>query len=93
MIVQMVGVIAAQGLMNLGDPNGFDLFALASVLVSLAFLPILLAATPAPGFAATRPMSIARLFRVSPLGCVGILLMRSSRPSSRWSRCGARWSG
>lgn len=75
MIVQMVGVIAAQGLMNLGDPNGFDLFALASVLVSLAFLPILLAATPAPGFAATRPMGIARLFRVSPLGCVGILLM------------------
>ncbi|MCL4188518.1 MAG: MFS transporter [Rhodobacteraceae bacterium] len=75
MIVQMVGIIAAQGLMNVGDPGGFVLFAVASVLVSLAFTPILLSAAPAPGFGATRPMGLLRLFRVSPLGCVGIFLM------------------
>ncbi len=75
MIVQMVGVIAAQGLMYLGDPGGYFLFAAASVMVSLAFTPILLAATPAPGFGAVRRMGIGRLYRVSPLGCIGILLM------------------
>lgn len=75
MIVQMIGIIAAQGLMNLGDPGGYFLFAVASVLVSFAFTPILLSASPAPVFAATRPMTFRALFRVSPLGCVGIFLM------------------
>jgi MFS family permease len=75
MIVSMLGIIAAQGLIAAGDPGGFQLFAVASVLVSLAFTPILLSARPAPTFASTRPMPIARLFRVSPLGCVGIFLM------------------
>lgn len=75
MIVQMIGIIAAQALVNLGDPGGYLPFALASVLVSLAFTPILLSASPAPTFGATRPMPIRRLFRVSPLGCVGIFLM------------------
>ena len=75
MIVQMLGVVAAQGLMNLADPAGFVLFAIPSVLVSLAFTPILLSITPAPMFEATRPMSFRRLFEVSPLGCVGMFLM------------------
>jgi MFS family permease len=48
MIVQMIGIIASQALLNVGDPSGFVLFVIPSVLVSLAFTPILLAATPAP---------------------------------------------
>lgn len=74
MIVQMVGIIASQALLNLPDASGFALFIIPSVLVSLAFMPILLAATPAPTFEATRPLSFYRLFRISPLGCVGMLL-------------------
>ncbi len=75
MIVQMVGIISAQGLLNLADPGGYTLFVVASVLVSLSFTPILLSATPAPAVAATRSMGFVRLFRVSPLGCVGIFVM------------------
>lgn len=75
MIMQMVGIISAQGLMNLGDPGGYVLFILPSVLVSLAFTPILLSITPAPPFEATKPMSFARLYAASPLGCVGMFLM------------------
>ena len=41
MIVQMLGIIASQGLLALGDPAGFGLFIIPSVLVSLAFMPIL----------------------------------------------------
>ncbi|MBA4323481.1 MAG: MFS transporter [Rhodobacter sp.] len=74
MIVQMIGIIASQVLLNLPDPTGFALFILPSVLVSLAFMPILLAPTPAPAFDSTRRVSFGWLFRISPLGCVGMLL-------------------
>ncbi|OYU39008.1 MAG: MFS transporter [Pseudorhodobacter sp. PARRP1] len=74
MIVQMLGIIASQGLLAMGDPSGFGLFIIPSVLVSLAFMPILLADTPAPTFATVKRMSFAQLFRTSPLGCAGMLL-------------------
>ena len=74
MIVQMLGIIASQVLFGLGDPEGFALFIIPSVLVSLAFMPLLLADLPAPAFEDTRPMPFRRLFRISPLGCAGMLL-------------------
>ena len=74
MIVTMLGIITAQSLVNLGDASSYMLFIIPSVLVSLSFTPILLSASPAPSFASTRPMSFATLFRISPLGCVGMLL-------------------
>ncbi|MCA3542940.1 MAG: MFS transporter [Rhodobacter sp.] len=74
MIVQMIGIITSQALLNIPDPSGFVLFILPSVLVSLAFMPILLAATPAPVFDTIRPLPFRRLLRISPLGCAGMLL-------------------
>lgn len=74
MIVQMLGIIASQILLNLPDPTGFALFIIPSVLVSLAFMPILLAPIPAPAFESTRRLPFRDLFRISPLGCVGMLL-------------------
>lgn len=74
-IVQMVGIIAGQGLLNVADPAGYDLFVIMSVLVSLSFLPILLNAGPAPVFQSVRRMSLGRLFRTSPLGCVGTFFL------------------
>jgi MFS family permease len=74
MIVQMLGIIASQVLLNVPDPSGFALFIIPSVLVSLAFMPILLAPVPAPAFDSTRRLPFADLFRISPLGCVGMLL-------------------
>ncbi len=74
MIVQMLGIIASQVLLNLPDDSGFGLFIIPSVLVSLAFMPLLLAPTPAPAFDSTRRISFGRLFRISPLGCAGMLL-------------------
>jgi MFS family permease len=74
MIVQMIGIIASQALLNVADPSSFTLFVIPSVLVSLAFMPILLSATPAPTFESTRALSFPALFRISPLGCMGMLL-------------------
>ena len=75
MVVQMAGIVAAQLLLFVGDPGGFELFVLISVLVSISFAPILLSITPTPAFEATKPMSIKHLFRTSPLGCVGMFFL------------------
>jgi MFS family permease len=71
----MVGIIAAQVLVNVGDPAGYILFVIPSVLVSLAFTPILLSVAPAPAFDTTRPLSFRQLYQTSPLGCVGMFLL------------------
>ncbi len=75
LIVQNIGIIAAQGLVSLGDPSGFVLFVIPSVLVSLAFAPILLSVSPAPAFETTRAMGVVEFFRVSPLACVAAFLL------------------
>jgi len=75
MIVQMVGIVTAQGLLVLGDPSGYVLFVIPSVLVSLAFAPILLSVSPTPAFDTTKPLSLRQIWAVSPLGCVGMFLL------------------
>lgn len=74
MIVQMLGIVASQGLLAFGDPFGYDLFLIPSVLVSLAFLPILLADSPAPTFDSAERLGFRELFHISPVGCVGMLI-------------------
>ena len=74
-IVQMVGIVTAQVLLNFADVGGYTLFVLMSVLVSVSFMPILLSSTTAPVFRATKRMSLKELFVISPLGCVGTFLL------------------
>lgn len=75
LIVQMLGIVAAQVLLNFGDPGGYILFVIPSVLVSLAFTPILLSISPVPAFENARPMSFREIYDASPLGCIGMFLM------------------
>jgi len=75
MIVQMAGIVTAQGLVVLGDPSGYVLFIVSSVMVSISFAPILLSISPTPAFDTTKPMSLRELYHLSPLGCVGMFLM------------------
>ncbi|MBN2905468.1 MAG: MFS transporter [Rhodobacteraceae bacterium] len=75
MIVQMAGIVSAQGLLLLADPGGFILFIIPSVLVSISFAPILLSVAPTPAFATTKPMKLRELIRISPTGAVGMFLM------------------
>ena len=74
-LVQMFGLVAGQGILSAGDPSGFLLFIIPSILVSISFAPILLSVQPAPAFQASRPMSLLSLYRASPFGTVGMLLM------------------
>lgn len=75
LIVQMLGIVVAQGLLNVADPAGFILFVIPSVLVSISFAPILLSVSPTPAFESTHNMSLKELYQISPLGFVGIFLL------------------
>ena len=65
LVVQMVGIVAAQMLLNLGDPSDYFLFVVLSVLVSLSFAPILLSVTPTPAFETAKPMSLMEVLKIS----------------------------
>ncbi|CUH40037.1 putative MFS-type transporter YcaD [Jannaschia seosinensis] len=75
LIAQMVGIVVAQAIFAWGDADDYLLFVIVSVLVSLAFAPILLSATPVPPFATSKPMSFRKLYNTSPLGFVGVFLL------------------
>ncbi|AML52434.1 MULTISPECIES: MFS transporter [Falsihalocynthiibacter] len=75
MMVQMFGIVAAQGLLAFGEPSGYILFVIPSVLVSISFAPILLSISPTPAFERTKPLSLLALWNISPLGCVGMFLL------------------
>ncbi|MDJ1014873.1 MAG: MFS transporter [Paracoccaceae bacterium] len=74
-MVQMLGIVLSQALLNVADPAGFVLFVIPSVLVSLSFAPILLTASKSPSFETTKPMSLKEIYKVSPLGFVGMFLL------------------
>ena len=71
MIVMFVGIASGQLLLNVASPSGYELFIVASVLVSLALIPMLLSVAPAPQFSEPEKMSFIQLYQVSPLGVVG----------------------
>ncbi|MEL6596976.1 MAG: MFS transporter [Pseudomonadota bacterium] len=75
MLVQMTGIVVAQGLLLIPDPSGYLLFILPSIFVSLAFAPILLSISPTPAFDAAKPMTLRELVNTSPLGCAGMFLL------------------
>jgi MFS family permease len=71
MVVMLGGAAGGQGLLNLADPSGVNLFILVSVLVSLSLIPMLLSTGQMPPFDAPRPVGIRQLYHVSPTGVVG----------------------
>jgi MFS family permease len=75
MIVQMAGIVFAQWIVSQGDISGYTLFIVPSILVSLAFAPVLLSARPMPAFETTKPMKIKELIAASPLACFGMFML------------------
>ncbi|NBR53724.1 MAG: MFS transporter [Rhodobacteraceae bacterium] len=75
LIAQMAGIILAQYILVLSDVSGFVIFIIPSVLVSMAFAPILLSIRPTPAFASTKPLSIRKLIKASPLAAMGTFIL------------------
>lgn len=72
---QLVGLVAGQWILSVGDPLEPGLFIVATVLMSVGFGPILLSASPVPVYETARPLSFRELYAASPLASAGIALM------------------
>ena len=70
-VVLYSAVMCGNLLLNIAQPSSWQLFAVCAVLFSMAVIPVLLSASPAPTFHAPAPVSVKRLLAASPLGVVG----------------------
>ncbi len=73
-IIGFGGMVIGQFGLNIADPGEIDLFVMASILVSIALLPIALSSRPAPDFEEPEPLSLKRLYVISPLGLMGAFI-------------------
>lgn len=73
-VVLYTSVMCGNLLLNAADPAGWQLFVACSLLFSLAVIPVLLSASPAPTFHAPAPVSVKRLLKASPLGVAGVFV-------------------
>jgi MFS family permease len=79
MLVSMAGLAGGQFLIAVADTAGFRLFVVASVLVSMALVPMALAATTdAPPVRAAEPLSLVDLYRTVPTGLFGMFFTGAS---------------
>ncbi|MGE0410132.1 MAG: MFS transporter [Amphiplicatus sp.] len=70
-IVDLIALTIGNWLLTIADPMGFELFAVISILISLALVPIALTKSAAPKPIPTARLDIPRLFAVSPVAAIG----------------------
>jgi MFS family permease len=74
-IIYLTVITMGQLMLTLDDPGGFSLFVLASMLVSLAAVPVSLTKAEAPQPIALVKIRIRHLYRQSPVGVFGCLVV------------------
>jgi len=72
MITNYFAAGCGQFLLTAGDPSQFQLFSLASIIFSLALLPVLLTRAKAPVPVHAQRMHVWTLYRIAPLGVFGV---------------------
>jgi MFS family permease len=72
-MITLTLMACGQMMVLLYEPGQLHLFALASVLVSIAAVPIALSTSPAPAQPLLAQPDIRKLFRISPAGTIGCL--------------------
>ncbi|HEX2841606.1 MFS transporter [Hyphomicrobium sp.] len=70
-IVNLTVITAGQMMIGLGDPQSFVLFGVASILVSLAALPVAFTISTTPPPAEFVRPRLKRLYAISPVGVAG----------------------
>ncbi len=74
-IIDLTATLLGNALLATADPADFHLFALVSILLSLALAPVALTKSDAPKPIETARLDIPRLFKVSPVAAVGAPLV------------------
>jgi MFS family permease len=72
-IINLTVLTAGQMMLGLADPNSFALFALASILVSVAALPVAFTGAVTPAAVQLVKPRLRKLYRISPVGVAGCL--------------------
>lgn len=74
-IINLTVVTVGQMMLVMDEPTDFPLFALASILVSLAAVPVALTKSAAPAPIATVKIRLRHLYHLSPVGLFGCLVV------------------
>jgi hypothetical protein len=74
-MITLTVLAAGQMMFLLYDPFDMHLFAIASVLVSIAAIPVVLSTSPSPELPLHVELDIARLYRTSPSGAIACLTL------------------
>ncbi len=74
-VIQLAGPALGTAMVGVPDPGGNLLFGIVSILISLAIVPLLLSANKAPEYTAPEHMPVRRLYKISPMAVLGIVLM------------------
>ena len=81
MMVNYMAAGCGQFLLNLGDVGQFELFSLASIIFSLALIPVLLTKQSAPTISTNSKLSFGLLAQVGPLAILGVFVAGASNAS------------
>jgi len=74
-IIQSAGPALGTAMVGIPDPSGTLLFGLSSILLSVAIVPLLLSGVRAPDYTVPDRMPVKRLYKVSPVAVLGIVVM------------------
>ena len=72
-IINLTVMTGGQFMLTLYEPSAFPLFALISIMVSLAVVPLAMTAAPGPAPVEVVRLRLGYLYSISPVGCIGIL--------------------
>lgn len=81
MMVNYMAAGSGQFLLNLGDVGQFQLFSLASIIFSLALIPVLLTRQAAPKIETNSKLSLKLIRQVGPLAILGVFIAGVSNAS------------
>lgn len=73
-IIQTGGVMIGQMLLGISGPDGIILFIVVSILISFSPVPMLVSTSTTPPYELPERISLAELFRFSPMGLSGSFL-------------------
>ncbi len=74
-IINLTVITVGQMMLTLADPSAFPLFALVSVLVSLAVIPLAMTQAVPPSPVERVRIQLRSLYAMSPVGCVGVFVV------------------
>ncbi|MEX0808598.1 MAG: MFS transporter [Dongiaceae bacterium] len=73
-VVAYVGSSAGQFLVNYGDVQALQPFMLVALLLTVSLIPVVMTRVAGPEIGASARLSLAKLYRISPVGVVGCVV-------------------